>query len=70
MLLAECGELFAEDAEQHSAWEAGWKWGGSRHKATAPLQAFSSDVVIVDKEVHLHFKQLLNPIHISKELSL
>lgn len=31
MLLAECGELFAGAAEQHSAWEAGWKWSGSQH---------------------------------------
>lgn len=43
---------------------------GSQHEATALLQAFSYDVVVVDKEVHLHFKQLLNPIHISNELSL
>lgn len=26
MLSAECGELFAEAAEQHGAWEAWWKW--------------------------------------------
>lgn len=76
MLLAECGELFAGAAEQHSAPEALWKWSGSQHQATALFQAFSCDVVIVvssvppDKEVPLHFKQLLNPIHISKALSL
>lgn len=46
--------------------------GAAGHSAAA----FSCDVVIVafsvppDKEVPLHFKQLLNPIHISKELSL
>lgn len=76
MLLAKWGELFARAAEQHSAPEAGWKWSGSQHWATVLLQAFSYDVVIVvfsvppDKEVPLHFKQLLNPIHISKALSL
>lgn len=72
MLLADCVELFAGAAEQH---------GGPRgrvevERVTAPLQAFSCDVVIVvfsirpNKEVPLHFKQLLNPIYISKALSL
>lgn len=31
MLLAECRELFAGAAEQHSAREAGWRWRGSQH---------------------------------------
>lgn len=33
--------------------EAGRKWSGSQHQATPLLQAFSCDVVIVYKEVHL-----------------
>lgn len=51
MLLAEYGELFAEAAEQHGAWEAGWRRRRrkrrSQHQATALLQASSSDVVVI-----------------------
>lgn len=67
MLLAECRELFALAAEQHGAWEAGCRWRGSQHKATAPFQPFCYGVLIVVFFVH---KEVFtsNSIHISKEL--
>lgn len=44
-----------------------WMWSRSQHWVTALLHTFSyDDDVIVDQEVHLHFKQHLNPIHIFK----